>query len=527
MLLRDLFIRTSERNRNKIAYINNHLSFTWSDINRRVNQLSAFLQTLGIKKGDRVAYFGLDSHQQAEVMYASAKTGFIRVGVNWRYGEREVRYILKDSGAKVLFVDQKTADLGVRIAKECNIQFVIGVGDGHGLAYDYETSIRLQPTVDLVDMGTDINEEDILALCYTTGSTGLPKGAIWTNRNVISSLVNGILHIGLTKEDVWLHALPAAGVPIMSMLLNCYWGNTNILMSFFEPEHALRLIQEKKVTTTLFVPTMIQMMTSHPKFNEFDVSSLRLITYGSAPMSPANIVDTFKKFNCDLQQWYGSTENTGAWVSFLEPEDHHSAIKNNQYHILASCGRPAAHIDIKIVDEHGKKVPDGCPGEILIKGDVVIPGYWKDEEKTKETIRGGWLYSGDIGQFDENGRLYLLDRVNFRMKTGAYNVYPIEIENVINEHPSVAEVCVVGIPDEKWGEAILAEVRLKSDEIVTESEIIYFCKNKIASYKVPKQIIFVTDFPRGATGKLLKLEVKNKYKNQSQWSKDSSISKSL
>jgi acyl-CoA synthetase (AMP-forming)/AMP-acid ligase II len=509
MLLRDLLLRASERYPNKIAYICEDLSYTWSEMNRRVNQLSAFLQGVGVNKGDRVAYFGLDSLQQAEVMYACVKAGFIRVGVNWRYGEREVGYMLKDCGAKVLFVDQKTADLGVRIAKECQIQYVIGVGEGHGLADDYETSILLQPAD---EVETEINENDILALCYTTGSTGLPKGAIWTQKNVISSLVNGILHIGLTKEDVWLHALPAAGVPIMSMLLSCYWGNTNVIMPFFEPEQALRHIEEKKVTAALFVPTMIQMMTSHPKFSEYDVSSLRLITYGSAPMAPANIVETFKKFNCDLQQWYGSTENTGAWVSFLDPEDHRSAIKNDQHHLLASCGRPAAHIDIKIIDENGLNVPPSSPGEILIKGDVVVPGYWNNEESTQRTIKDGWLHSGDIGKFDDNGRLYLLDRVNFRIKTGAYNVYPIEVENVINEHPAVAEVCVVGIPDEKWGEAILAEVRVKLGERVTDSEIIDFCRNKIASYKLPKQIIFVTNFPRGATGKLLKMEVKKKYR---------------
>jgi acyl-CoA synthetase (AMP-forming)/AMP-acid ligase II len=511
MLLQDLLIRSAERKPNKIAYSCNHLSFTWSQINNRVNQLNSFLRELGLNKGDRIAYFGLDSHHQAEVMYACAKAGFTRVGVNWRYGEREVKYILEDCEPKVLFVDQKTAGLGMKIAKECQIPYVVGVGDDHGLKDDYETCIRSHP---IKDVETETNETDILSLCYTTGSTGLPKGAIWTNRNVINSLVNGILHIGLTKDDVWLHALPAAGVPIMSMLLTCYWGNTNILMPAFDPDQALRLIQENKVTAALFVPTMIQMMTSHPRFEKFDVSSVRLITYGSASMSPTNIVETYQKFNCDLQQWYGSTENTGAWVSFLDPEEHKYAVKNNRIDILASCGKPAAHIDMKIVDEHGMKVLDGRPGEIAIKGDVVIPGYWKDEEKTEKTIRDGWLYSGDIGRMDEDGRLYLLDRANFRIKTGAYNVYPIEVENVINEYPSVAEVCVVGIPDKKWGEAILAEVRLKPGESVTELEIINFCRNKIATFKVPKQIVFVTDFPRGATGKLLKLEVKNKYQYQ-------------
>ncbi|MDQ0218100.1 hypothetical protein ELQ35_01245 [Peribacillus cavernae] len=508
MLLQDLLIRTAERKRNKIAYISNDTAFTWSQINARVNQLCAFLKDLGIKKGDRVAYFGLDFHQQAEVMFACAKAGFIRVGVNWRYGEREVNYIFEDSGPKVLLVDQKTAELGKKGAKDCSIPFVIGVGENHGLKHDYETCIRPQP---MNEIKMQHKQNDIISLCYTTGSTGLPKGAIWTQGNLINSLVNGILHMGLRKDDIWMHALPAAGVPIVSMLVNCYWGNTNVLMPYFDPELALRLIEEKKVTAALFVPTMIQMMTSHPKFDEYDVSTLRLITYGSSPMSPTNIVETFNKFNCDLQQWYGSTENTGAWVSFLDPDEHQFAIHNNRTDILASCGRPASHVDIKIVDDNGVEVPAGQSGEITIKGDVIVPGYWKDEVKTERTIRDGWLYTGDIGRFDEEGRLYLLDRAKFRIITGAYNVFPVEVENVINEHPSVAEVCVVGVPDEKWGEVVLAEVRLKPNQSVTDSQIINFCKDKIARYKVPKRIVFVSDFPRGATGKLLKLEVKNKY----------------
>ncbi len=509
MLLKDLLIRAANRQPDKVAYISNSLSFTWSEINKRVNQLSAFLHKLGVKKGDRIAYLGIDLHQQVEVMYSCAKAGFVRVGVNWRLGDREIKYILEDSESKVLFVDQKTSEKGMKIAKEIpSIQHLIGVGEGHGLEMDYETCICSQPNEEIE---TPLEGKDIISLCYTTGTTGLPKGAIWTHNNVIHSLVNGVLQAGLRKDDIWLHALPAAGVPIMSMLWTVYWGNTNVLMPYFDPVQALRLIEENNVTAALFVPTMLQMMLAHPKFDEFDVSKLRLIAYGSAPMPPSKIIETYKKFNCDLQQWYGSTENTGAWVSLLDPDEHKFAIQTGQHEILASCGRPASHVDIKIVDDNGDEVSVGQSGEILIKGDVVIPGYWKDEEKTGKTIRDGWLHTGDIGKFDESGRLYILDRTEFRIKTGAYNVYPVEVENVISEHPFVEEVCVVGVPDEKWGEAVLAEVRLKEGAQVTESEIIDFCRNKIASYKVPKRVVFVSEFPRGVTGKLLKKEVKNKY----------------
>jgi acyl-CoA synthetase (AMP-forming)/AMP-acid ligase II len=507
MLVRDYLVAQARTWPDRTAYVADGIGHSWTETVDRVARLAAGLTALGVGKGDVVATLGRDSHATVEVWYAASTLGAVRSGINWRYAAAEVEHILQDARVTVLVIEGGPAEqLLDQVDRSVlpDLRHVVGVGQ-HRQSHDYETLLAKQAPLEVRDW-PDLAGDDPIAIHYTTGSTGLPKGVVWSQRSVVDVQLNTWLQSGARTDDVFLHCLPAAGVPILLATWNVFVGGCIVLMPQFGAGEALRLIEAERVTSTLLVPTMMLDLLNHPDRPSTDLSTLRLVRYGSAPATPALVRRAIDTLGCELQQWYGSTEGTGGWYAILHDSDHRRALAGEP-DLLQSCGRPTLHTEVRILDETGRALPVGQIGEICVRSPTMMIGYHGLDEETAEALPGdGWLHTGDIGRLDKDGYLYLVDRKKFMIITGAYNVYPIVVENVVADHPAVREVAVVGVPDERWGEAIVAVVVADG---TTEAEVLQFCRERLATFEVPKRVVFVEALPRGATGKLLKREVRD------------------
>lgn len=516
MLIRDFLARNGEVWPDKIAYISPGGRFTWSETSARSHRLARALQDLGVVKGDIVASMTWDSHETVEVWMACAIVGAVRTGINPRYSPDELEHILVDSGARVLFISGGSCEqiLAGLAERPQTLERVIGIGE-HTRELDYE---------DVVDQANEppsavaLEADDVMALSYTTGSTGMPKGVLWTHEGVVESCTRTWFQTGARVDDVFLHCLPAAGVPILDATFNVFNGSTVVIQSRFDPLDALEAIQREKVTTVLWVPTMLLDIVNHPKLGDFDLSSLRLVIYGSMPASPALVRKALDRIGCELQQWYGSTEGTGGWFAILTADDHRRAVSGEPA-ILESAGRPLLHSRLTLRDESGAEVDRGRVGEVCVRSRTVMRGYHNLPEETTEALRDDWLHTGDLGYLDEAGYLRIVDRKKFMIISGGYNIYPVVVENVLSEHPAVQEVCVFGLPDERWGETVCAAVVLapdlsEDDRPAVHESLMELARAKLAQFERPKRIEFASSFPRGATGKLLKREVQSHFRNR-------------
>jgi acyl-CoA synthetase (AMP-forming)/AMP-acid ligase II len=507
MLLRGYLRGQAVARPDHIAYIAGSERRTWAEVWERSARLASALIRLGVTAGDVVAFLGQDGFEQVETWFASAMLGTLRVGLNWRYSPKEMAHVLRDSGASVLIVgDTPTGDVLAQVlgpGLPC-LRWPIGFG-AHDQELDYEELLACSEAL-LPGAWPPITPGDPVAVSYTTGTTGLPKGAVWSHAAVVEALVNTALQAGFRRTDTFLHCLPAAGVPILAATWNVVNGSTTVLLPRYSPASALKAIADHHVTYTLLVPTMITDLLAHPLLVTTDLSTLRLIIYGSAPATPALVRRTLSVFGCELQQWYGSTEGTGGWFTMLHHDDHQQAIGTDP-DLLKSCGRPTAHVEIQVISERGDPLPTGEIGEIAVRTGTALLRYTNLPEATASALTpDGWLRTGDLGRLDQNGYLYLVDRKNFMIITGGYNVYPVVIENALAEHPAVAEVAVVGIPDERWGEAVCAVVVI--GQPVTEDELIAHCSQRLGSFEIPKRIVLADKLARGTTGKILKREVR-------------------
>ena len=479
------------------AYIYEDHSVTWDALERRVNALAAGLLERGVRPGDVVASCTRDGPVLIEVIFAAARIGAVRVGLNYRFSPSDIRKLTAHSQAKLIIVEDQFARLVEGCAPELGI---VSAGDAQSARGDYESMMNFAaPTV-----ASSVSEDAVAQICYTTGSTGNPKGAVWRHGPLLHAMGFTLLDLGFTRDEVYLHCLPAAGVPSVAAVWNVVLGFTNVVMTAFHAEQALDLIEKHRCTKTVLVPTMLTAMCEAVEKKPRDVSSMQKFIYGSAPTPPALVRRGLRLFgSAGLEQIYGSTEGIGGWYTKLPPEDHLRALAGEEA-LLASCGRPTIHARLKVLDAQGATCPADEVGDIWVTGGFVMDGYFKEEELTRKTLHDGWVQTGDMGRMDATGYLYIVDRKQFMIITGGYNVYPIEVENVIAAHPAVLEVCVFGIPDEKWGEAIHAAVVLRPGEAVRMEEIRAWCQERLASFKVPKSIDFLDSLIRGATGKIQK-----------------------
>jgi len=500
--------RSCEHFPDNTAIIYGEKKLTFQEVYLRVNQLINGFYDLGLRKGDRVGLMLKNCMESLEIYLALIKAGLVRVPINVRLSPPEVAYMLKDSGAKAVIFS--LADIPVvekaRVGLT-ELELLICLEGGPGY-HNYKEVLAGGSSKELV---VDIDDNDLCHLPYTSGTTGKPKGAMMTHKRfltVISRMYMSPLRTPVPK-DVMLHIAPLTAASNNMVLPHFIKGAANAAPVSADPAQVFKTIEKIRATTTLLVPTLLNILVNHPAIESYDLSSMHTVYYGSAPMPVELMKKALKKFGSIFTQYYGMGE--AAPASMLFPWEHKLDGTPQEIRRMSSAGRPAYMADLRIVNEQGGDIKPGEIGEIIHKGDHVFNGYWRNPQATAEAFKDGWFYSGDMGTIDENGYIYFMDRKNDMIITGGYNVWPSEVENILYQHPAVLEAAVVAVPDEKWGEAIKAVVVLKDGAAAAEAEIITFCKERVARYKAPKSVDFIDELPKNSAGKILRKQVREPY----------------
>jgi acyl-CoA synthetase (AMP-forming)/AMP-acid ligase II len=474
------------------------------------DRLAAALASEGVGSRDRFAVLAKNCLEYPLFYFAGSKTGAVTVPLNYRLAPRELAYIVTDSGAKLVIARGELVEQIERVRGELpDVKTWVSLDGPRPEGWiDYGDWIAAQPARVPEHSGVS---EDVLYQMYTSGTTGRPKGAVLSHSAVISNLIQQMAAVTSLPEDHTLVVAPiyhaAAALTVMGSLST---GTSMVIHEDFSPKDVVDALSDGGVTRTMLVPVMIQVCLGMvPDVAERDYTRLHTIIYGASPIASEVLRRAIDVFGCDFTQGYGMTETTAA-LTFLSPADHRRALAEKP-ELLLSAGRPLPGTQVRIVDESGAPLPAGSVGEILARGDQIMQGYWNLPDATEEALRGGWLHTGDAGMLDDEGFLYIQDRVKDMIVSGGENVYPREVENALFEHPAVADVAVLGVPDEKFGEAVKAIVVLAAGAEASADDLIAFCREQLAGYKRPRSVDFVSELPRNASGKVLKKELREKY----------------
>jgi fatty-acyl-CoA synthase len=465
--------------------------FTFRELNDRAWHLASALHHDGIDKGDRVALLAPNDISYLDLLFACGKIGAIFVPLNWRLSAAELNDILRDCEPSILFYHQSLKPLADQT-------FIKNKLDVCSAEYDDSVSGSLpQITPPNVAM------QDPWAIIYTGGTTGKPKGVVLSHRSIDGNAINTIVSWNLTSDDVTLTYLPmfhtgglnALTLPILKI------GGKVIIGGQFDADEAIRLLNEEKCTISLMVPTMYHMLIHHPDFEKTEFPSVKTFLSGGASC-PHAIYEAFERRGIAFKEGYGLTE-AGPNNFFIDP------VKAKEKH--GSVGKPMMYNMVRVVDEDGHDAAVNETGELWIQGYHLFDHYWNNAEATKEALANNWLHTGDLAKYDEDGDYYILGRKKDMIITGGENVYPLEVENVISEHPAVSEVAVVGLPDDKWGERVAAFIVVKEGQSLTEEELREHCLKSLGKYKVPRTVFFVNELPKTDVGKIDKRKIVEQY----------------
>ena len=465
---------------------------TYREFDQRVTRLANALAGAGVSKGDRVAYAGFNHPALLETFFAAGLIGAVSVLINPRLRKPEVDYILRDCGAMVVVFGEDQRGNAEELAAELDIQQWLSVdGGGPGALFeDFLAAGSQEPVQDDVDL------EALALIMYTSGTTGRPKGAMLTHNNLFYQYVNALIGQDLRQDEVHLAAAPLfhiAGLNMMT-LPTFTLGGRIIIHRTFKAAAVLAEMEQSRVTSAFLVPAMLDALSSDPAFPEADLSTVRGFMVGGSPL-PERTIRTWQDKKVAIMQGFGMTE-TGPGVCMLEPRDGLAK--------AGSAGRAHFFTENQVVDLDGKPVPPGVPGEVIVQGPNVMAGYWNKPEETAKALDGGWYHSGDIAVVDEDGYMFIKDRIKDMYISGGENVYPAEVENALLSVSGVQEAAVIGVPDDKWGETGRAFVVLAPDTHVTSEAMREELKQRLATYKVPRDIVLVDELPRNATGKIQK-----------------------
>ncbi|MEY3506604.1 MAG: hypothetical protein RI898_1357, partial [Actinomycetota bacterium] len=461
---------------------------TWGELYERSVRVANALQAAGVGVQDRVAFLDKNSIEHFEVFYGCALINAVSVDINWRLAPPEVEFIVNDSAAKVLVVHADFWPVVEAIRANLTATKLIVVIGGTGGDIDYESWVNSGTTA---DPGVESVSEDVAFQLYSSGTTGRPKGVMLTNHNFFVLLPGARTFWKLSDDMVNLVAMPLFHIGGGGWATaGQFVGSSSIILRDMDPNAVIQLIEKHKITHGFLVPAVLQFMLMMPSVKEADFSSLQLMVYGASPISLEVLTNSVETFKCDFMQVYGLTETTGA-TTLLPSEDHDP--KGPNAHRLRSCGVPAPGVEIRIIDNStGKELPAREVGEIWCKSPQVMKGYWNNPKATAESITpDGWFKTGDAGYRDEDGYIYIHDRVKDMIVSGGENVYPAEVESALMSHPAIADVAVIGVPHEKWGETVKAIVVKKADVAVTEAEIIEFSKGLLARFKCPTSVDWI------------------------------------
>jgi acyl-CoA synthetase (AMP-forming)/AMP-acid ligase II len=490
--------------------------YTFAELSERVNRLANALLGLGIEKGNVVAILEVNCNQYMEVYYAGAKTGAIFVPLNFRAKKDELVHMLNNSEANVLFVGERYVDQVNSMRPELPlIKHYISIESKQDEMLYYE---ELLASASAEEVFSDIADDDTTILMYTAGTTGLPKGVPLPHNSFSVYMLQNVNPADPDTDETNLLTVPLYHVAgIQAMLAATYGGRTLAMMRQFDVDEWLETVQREKANRAMLVPTMLKRVIDHPDFDKYDLSSLKVITYGAAPMPFEVIKKAIEVLpGVNFINAFGQTE-TASTITTLGPQDHiiegtEEEKEKKLRRLTSSIGRPMSDIEMKIIDEAGNELPLGELGEIVARGPRLMSGYWKDAEKTAKTMtKDGWLHTGDMGYRDEEGYFYLAGRGDDLIIRGGENISPVEVENALYAHPAVEEAAVIGIPDPEWGEDPRAIVVLKKGMAATAEELMEFCRQRLSSFKRPRSVVFVDELPRTSTGKVLKRVLREQY----------------
>jgi acyl-CoA synthetase (AMP-forming)/AMP-acid ligase II len=479
---------------------------TYAQLDEASNRVANALIAMGVKPDDRVAVYGANSDRYMEVFFGCVKARATLVGINARLAAPEVAYVLDDSQAKVFIVGSHFYEAAeTSLTHAAVMPTTIALNDGHPAWVGY-TDWKAAGSV--VDPNLDVQDDDDVVQLYTSGTTGLPKGVQITDVNYMRFFDFGIgaKWAKYSAGDAVLIAMPMFHVAgINSAILALAQGAKAVILENVDPVEILRLIPGEKIKHAFFVPAVINILLQVNAKIPTDFTALERVFYGASPIAEDLLIQAQTTFGCSFTQLYGMTESLGAGT-YLSPEDHDPARGK-----LRSCGKAWPGFEVECRRDDGSSCEVGEVGEIAMRSTTIMKGYYNRPDATVEAVRDGWLYTGDAGFFDDEGFLFIHDRVKDMIVTGGENVYPAEVENAVFGHPAVADVAVVGVPDEKWGEAVKAIVVLKADATADAADIIAWTKARIAGYKVPKSVDFIGELPRNPSGKILRRELREPY----------------
>jgi acyl-CoA synthetase (AMP-forming)/AMP-acid ligase II len=487
---------------NRACFVTETDTYTFREVNSRVNRIASALRRMGVGKGDRVALFATDSPQYVETLLACMKVGAVYVPLNFRLAQPELQTLLRTAETKVLFFsDRYTA-----MVRALDVPGLVAT-----ISYDSESGDesyeRLVAGSDDVEIDTPVADDELVCLAFTSGTTALPKGVMHSQRMAKHMVMQCIVERRMTNISFHYSAAPLFHVGgMLYTLAGVARGHTSLVLPAFDAATVAHWMANRGLDGVFLVPTMIDTLLHEPAVRDGDFSKLGSIGYGAAPMSPSLLRRAMDRFHCDFMNMFGAGTEAGL-QTVLTPEDHRLALSGAE-HLLGSIGKAGMGVDLRLCDDYLDDVPDGEVGEIVTRSDAVMTGYLNQPEETAKVLVDGWFLGGDMAWRDKEGYLYLSGRKKDMIIRGGENIYPVEIEDVLCRYPGVRDVAVVGVPDEHWGEVVRAHLILEDGARLDEDALRVFCRGQLAGYKVPASFSFDDDFPRNASGKVLKRELR-------------------
>jgi fatty-acyl-CoA synthase len=496
--------KTSDEKGQKVGIVFENTRLTFGEINDRVNRLANAIDGLGIKKGDRAGVLMFNCSQYLEIYFAMAKLGIILVPLNYRLTGKELQYILDDSAPKIIFIGDEFQDTisSIRNLLPYVQHYVVSGEKKFDDILEYELLLdgypELEPAVEI-----DINDSQLII--YTSGTTGKPKGALISHSNTFwTCVMQRLFYENLNEGDSTLVVAPLYHtgaqnnftIPMMNL------GGKIVIMKRVDPVEVVETIQREGITTALLLSTLLQMIFELPNLNHYDLTTLRYVVTGGAPISERTLNDFYRHMGYHVCHGYGLTEGT-AITAVLSPQEGGRK--------KGSIGKALFPVEVKIVGDQDKECLPGEVGELIQRGPTVMKEYWGNPRETRETIKNGWLHTGDLARYDEENFIYIVGRKKDMIISGEENIYPAEIEQLLVSHPKIKEAAVIGVPDTKWGEAVKAIVVCKPGEKLTVEEVIAYSKQHMASYKKPRFVEFIDELPRNPSMKVLKNVLRHKY----------------
>ncbi|GGO20508.1 acyl-CoA synthetase [Microbispora rosea subsp. aerata] len=480
---------------------------SWRDFDAMVRRLANGLRGLGLQPGDRVAMLSRNCVEYQALYFAAGRAGLVTQPLNWRLAVPELASIVRDAAPKAVISASEWSGVVEQLQREADVPNWLQFGDDSDGSLD---RLIASSSDDEPEWSSKVADDDPFFILYTGGTTGQSKGALHTHRSAAAGMLNQTVAERIVPSDVYMLTGQMYHIPIV-LAMNYMKHGCPLVLVNFEAKQALEIIEAERVSAFLGITTMLNWMMAVPGFENYDISSLRNIQYGGGPMPSSIVRQALEMFPCTLIQGYGQTE--GTTMCFLSQEDHANAVAGIHPERLRSCGREGFITTVRVVDPSGNEVPrDGkTPGEIVVRSEANMIGYWNRPDLTAQTLRDGWMWTGDVATWDEDRYVFIVDRAKDMIISGGENIYSVQVEEAIARHPAVLECAVIGVPDEEWGESVKAVVVLKPGMQATEQEIIDQARKHLASYQKPRSVDFVAELPKAPTGKILKRELRAPY----------------